>query len=145
LELAQWLATASLPLLLILGTISLVLITCELSVRLRRQAGRWGSPTDQKAVTLLREWLSPAQLAQFENKGCFDVTGCHSGKRYRIRRGRQANIGELDARGALVATWCFGPEGNLAIGDIMLAQKISLETNEAAALAVANRLDRAFG
>jgi hypothetical protein len=49
------------------------------------------------------------------------------------------NIEELDERGSRVAVWCFLPEGRLALGDIMLAQKIALETNERAALAVANR------
>jgi hypothetical protein len=29
------------------------------------------------------------------------------------------------------------PEGNLVVGDVMLAQKIALETNERAAIAVA--------
>ena len=35
--------------------------------------------------------------------------------------------------------YCFVPEGTLPIGDVMLAQKIALETDERAALAVANR------
>jgi hypothetical protein len=35
--------------------------------------------------------------------------------------------------------WCFVPRGQLVPGDVMLAQKIALETNETAALAVANR------
>jgi hypothetical protein len=37
-----------------------------------------------------------------------------------------------------VAVWCFGPQGYLPVGDVMLAQKIALETNEKAALQVAN-------
>ena len=40
--------------------------------------------------------------------------------------------------------WCFGPQGNLAVGDVMLAQKIALETIEVEALAKANR-NRTFG
>jgi hypothetical protein len=35
--------------------------------------------------------------------------------------------------------YCFIPKGDLVPGDVMLAQKIALETNELAALAVANR------
>src|SRR5262245_40036432 len=85
------------------------------------------------------EWLSSVQLAQYERTGRFDVTGCHSGKRYRICRGRQMNVHELDQNGVQIAVWCFGPEGCLPVGDIMLAQKIALETDEHAALAVANR------
>ena len=94
---------------------------------------------EEKAYALLEQWLSPAQLAQYENNGHFEVRGCHSGKRYRIRRARQMNIDELDEAGARSAAWCFGPEGNLPIGDVMLAQKIALENDEQTALAVANR------
>jgi len=94
---------------------------------------------EEKAFALLKQWLSPAQLAQYENNGHFEVRGCHSGKRYRIRRARQMNIDELDEAGARSAAWCFGPEGNLPIGDLMLAPKISLENDERTALAVANR------
>jgi hypothetical protein len=49
------------------------------------------------------------------------------------------NIDELDTGGNVVNRWCFGPQGNLAIGDVMLAQKIALETIEIEALAKANR------
>jgi hypothetical protein len=49
------------------------------------------------------------------------------------------NIYELDQNDVQIAIWCFGPEGCLPVGDIMLAQKIALETDEHAALAVANR------
>jgi hypothetical protein len=94
---------------------------------------------DIKACTLLKEWLSPEQLALFESKGYFEVKGSHSGKRYRIRCAPQFNIDQLDAKGALAAVWCFGPAWNLPVGDIMLAQKIALETDEQGALAFANR------
>lgn len=33
--------------------------------------------------------------------------------------------------------WCFLPERALAVGDVMLAQKIALETDQAAVLAIA--------
>jgi hypothetical protein len=52
------------------------------------------------------------------------------------------NLDELDERGTRTAAWCFGPEGELPIGDVMLAQKIALENNERAALALANRGSR---
>jgi hypothetical protein len=38
-----------------------------------------------------------------------------------------------------VAQWCFSPHGNLVVGDILLAQKIALETMEHDALRIANR------
>jgi hypothetical protein len=94
---------------------------------------------EQRAYTLLKRWLSPEQIARFESYGYFEVRGSHSGKCYRIRRDRNMNIDELDGKGFRVAVWCFGPAGQLPLGDNMLAQKIALETDEQAALAIANR------
>jgi hypothetical protein len=68
----------------------------------------------------------------------FEVIGSDTGTRYRIRHGRMMNIDELDSAGNKVCEWCFLPAGNLAIGDVMLAQKIALETYESGALAVAD-------
>lgn len=90
-----------------------------------------------RGLALLKEWLTPEQLAQYEAYGHFEVIGCHSGKRYRIRRGIGMNIYELDADGWPHAGWCFVPRDTLVAGDVMLAQKIALEANERAALAVA--------
>jgi hypothetical protein len=94
---------------------------------------------EEKGFTLLKQWLSEAQLAQYESRGYFEVMGRESGKHFRIRPTRQMNVDELDEHGARTAAWCFGPDGELPIGDVMLAQKIALENNEHATLAVANR------
>jgi hypothetical protein len=94
---------------------------------------------EARGITLLRQWLSPEQQAQFDASKCFDVVGCDSGKRYRIRHGTGTNVHEIDDAGRPVMGWCFVPSGHLVAGDVMLAQKIALETNERAALAVANR------
>jgi hypothetical protein len=94
---------------------------------------------EARGITLLREWLSPEQQAQFDAWKCFDVVGCDSGRRYRIRRGTGTNVHEIDDAGRLVMGWCFVPSGHLVAGDVMLAQKIALETNERGALAVAVR------
>lgn len=103
-----------------------------------------GPQVDPKAeargLTLLKAWLAPEQRADYEKHRHFEVTGGASGKRYRIRHGRQMNIDELDAEGRKVCGWCFLPEGQLVAGDVMLAQKIALETGELAALQVANRI-----
>jgi hypothetical protein len=93
-----------------------------------------------RAITLLKEWLSSAQREQYERTQHFDVLGSASGRRYRIYHGTQFNIEEVDADGDAVAALCFVPEGRLAVGDVMLAQKIALKTNEPGALAVANRI-----
>jgi hypothetical protein len=94
---------------------------------------------EARGVTLLRQWLSPEQQAQFDASKCFDVVGCDSGRRYRISHGTGTNVHELDNAGRPVTGWCFVPSGHLVAGDVMLAQKIALETNERATLAVANR------
>jgi hypothetical protein len=88
---------------------------------------------------LLRAWLTPEQRAQFDSFGYFDVTGCTSGKKYRIHFGVSANVQELGEDGNPKICWCFVPSGSLVPGDVMLTQKIALETNEQAALGVANR------
>ena len=97
--------------------------------------------SEARGLKLLRGWLSPEQLAQYDAKSYFDVTGCHSGKRYRIRHGTSMNIHEIDHAGHPRACWCFVPETSLVAGDVMLAQKIALETDERSALAVANRFE----
>jgi hypothetical protein len=93
--------------------------------------------SEARGLRLLRGWLSPVQLAQYDTYRYFDVIGCHSGKRYRIRHGTATNIHELDDAGDPTAGWCFVPRDYLVAGDVMLAQKIALETNERGALAVA--------
>lgn len=95
------------------------------------------SVREARGLKLLRAWLSLEQLAQYDRHSYFDVIGCHSGKRYRIRHGTGANIYEIDDAGRLRVGWCFVPEDNLVAGDVVLAQKISLETDERGALAVA--------
>ena len=93
---------------------------------------------EQRGLNLLRGWLSQEQRAQYDAHGYFEVTGCHTGKRYRIRHGNGANIIELDDAAMPITGWCFVPRGPLVAGDVMLAQKIALETDERGTLAVAN-------
>jgi hypothetical protein len=97
------------------------------------------SNAELRGINLLKEWLSPEQLAQYEFYGYFDVIGRHSGTRYRIRYGTAMNITQLGSRGNVEAGLCFVPCEQLVAGDVMLAQKIALETDEWSALAVARR------
>jgi hypothetical protein len=94
---------------------------------------------EARGIKLLREWLSPEQFAQYDARSYFEVTGCRSGTRYRISHGTSMNIHELDGAGHPHVGWCFAPKGHLVAGDVMLAQKIALETDERGALTVANR------
>jgi len=77
-----------------------------------------------RAVNLLKEWLSPEQLAQYESYRYFDVIGGQSGKRYRIRYGTSMNICEIDSRGRTIEGLCFAPNEILVAADVMLTQKI---------------------
>ncbi|WP_407179194.1 hypothetical protein [Bradyrhizobium sp. STM 3562] len=98
------------------------------------------SSPEAKGRTLLRQWLTPAQRTQFEEQGYFDVVGCATRRRYRVQYGSVANVREIDLEGRFGPFLCFAPEGYLVPGDVMLAQKIALETDEVATLAVANRV-----
>jgi hypothetical protein len=92
-----------------------------------------------RSLLLLRRWLSPAQREQFLRNGYFEVVGNESGKRYRIYTGTSVNAFKLDERGRPQVGLCFGPIGTLPIGDVMLAQKIALETSESKVNLIANR------
>jgi hypothetical protein len=92
---------------------------------------------EARGLKLLKEWLAPAQLSQYDANGFFEVTGCDSGKRYRVHYGAAMNVVEIDEAGHVCAGWCFIPKACLVAGDVMLAQKIALETDERAALAIA--------
>jgi hypothetical protein len=115
-----------------------LLAACSRWARAFRDWYQRPSTSELRGRKLLREWLSPEQLAQYDTHNYFEVTGCHTGKRYRIRHGNGANIIELDDAALPRTGWCFVPRDPLVAGDVMLAQKIALETDERGALAVAN-------
>lgn len=97
--------------------------------------------SEARGLRLLRGWLSPDQREKFDDSGYFEVVGCDSGKRYRIYHGMAPpNVYEIDDAGRPKMGLCFMPLGRLAAGDVILAQKIALETDEHSALKVANRI-----
>ena len=106
-------------------------------------AGPSPQPIDHAAVNakaeeLLRDWLKPDQLAEYLEHGHFHVIGGTSGRRYRIRKGEVVNIVALNGDGSPHCKLCFEPMGSLPVGDVMLAQKLSLELDERRALDAAN-------
>ena len=109
------------------------------SVRQLYQEDRKAKTPAARGMRLLKAWLSTEQRMAFERFGYFDVIGSVTGKTYRIYPGRYANVHELGENGLPREGWCFVPDGNLVPGDIMLAQKIALETAECATLAIANK------
>jgi hypothetical protein len=119
--------------------VALMAISAGVMIMLVAGMEATSSQVERKAVALLQPWLSPEQAEQYSSYRYFEVIGSDTGKRYRIRHGRTMNVDELDSVGNRVCEWCFLPEGKLAAGDVMLAQKIALETFEGQALAVANR------
>ena len=50
------------------------------------------------------------------------------------------NVEQLDRTGKRIRVLCFLPEGGLALGDVMLAQKVALELFETEALQIANTM-----
>ena len=108
-------------------------------LRLSYTRGLETSRSDTRGLELLKDWLSPEQFTSYGQHRHFDVVGSNSGTVFRIHHGTQTNVVELDNTGQPVCRWCFVPDGSLVAGDVMLTQKIALETNERGALAVANR------
>jgi hypothetical protein len=92
----------------------------------------------QRGEHLLIENLSPSQRDQLRATGYFEVRGGTSGHRYRIRKGWQMNVDQLDEKGRRTACLCFSPEGLIVTGDVMLAQKLALELLEPESLKIAN-------
>jgi hypothetical protein len=117
------------------GVVALIVMAALLH-EYRRPRPR--TPADKRAVALLLSWLTPEQEKQWHARGDFEVIGCDTGRRYRITYRPVMNVHELDPDGHPVQQWCFSPEGRVAIGDVLLAQKIALETMEREALALAN-------
>jgi hypothetical protein len=122
-----------LPALVSLIVISALLHECETGWRRRPR-----NEAEEKAVLLLRSWLTPEQDRQWAARHEFVVVGCDTGTRYRVTYRAVMNVHQLDPDGRTTAQWCFAPDGGLAPGDVLLAQKIALETMKRKALALAN-------
>ena len=81
-----------------------------------------------KARALLDRALTPEQRRDLVAKGYFYVKG----KRftYRIREGHSGNVDALDSRGRVIDRFCAHPLGRVPVYDVMLAQKLWIETDE---------------
>jgi hypothetical protein len=120
------------PMALITALTLFAMMDTQLPTReLRRRA-------EEKGLYLLRSWLTPEQDEQWSRESAFDVVGCDTGTRYRITNSASMNVLELDKDGRSVKRWCFTPVGPIVQGDVLLAQKIALETMESHARSVAN-------
>ena len=114
--------------------------------RLRRGIGSSAGPLSlaqrqelakDRATALLLDSLSACQRHQYKDHRYFDVIGGESGKRYRIWHRTMQNIEELGAQGERRCIWCVHP-ADVPLCDVLLAQKIALESFERDALRIAN-------
>jgi hypothetical protein len=92
---------------------------------------------DGKARALLESVLHWDDLAAFKRHGHLVVHG-RSGRRYRLRQGRVANIDVIGRDGRILHRLCAHPDRTMPALDIMLAQKLWLETDEAEFVSRAN-------
>lgn len=83
---------------------------------------------EAKARVLLERALTQEQRRDLFARGYFYVKG----KRftYRIREGHSGNVDALDARGCVISRFCAHPLGRVPFYDVMLAQKLWIETDE---------------
>lgn len=95
---------------------------------------------EKRSLELLWDWLSDAQRRELHFEGHFTVCGEHSGRKFHISKKSSYGLTELDDNGTPVAHYCVVPAGASAVGDIMLAQKVWMETDERSTLAKANRM-----
>lgn len=93
---------------------------------------------EARAEKLLVENLSLQQRLQYEKEKMFVVNG-KSGYRYRIRKGRVANVDMIDRSGKIEHRLCAHPSDAVPDYDTMLAQKLLLEDDEQRFIAVANK------
>lgn len=91
---------------------------------------------EKRAEELLVENLSLKQRERYKRDGWFIVHG--KGCRYRIRRGRIANVDVIARDGEVLRSLCAHPGESVPDPDTMLAQKLMLETAEEEFLRVAN-------
>lgn len=96
----------------------------------------------KRAMRLLRSWLTPVQNHDLTTKEAFYVTS-QIGRTYRITKGTVSNVELLSDDGRTIMRFCVQPAGAAAFpGDVMLAQKLWLETDELDFLAKANRFEQ---
>jgi hypothetical protein len=83
---------------------------------------------EAKARVLLERALTQQQRRDLFAKRCFYVKGRKFN--YRVREGRSGNVDVLDVSGRVISRLCAHPLGRVPIYDMMLAQKLWIETDE---------------
>jgi hypothetical protein len=83
---------------------------------------------EAKARVLLEKALTPQQRRDLIARRYFYVKGKKFN--YRIREGHSGNVDALDSSGRVVSRLCAHPLGRVPVYDMMLAQKLWIETDE---------------
>jgi len=89
---------------------------------------------------LLLSHLDKASKKIFRRHRHIDVWS-QSGRRFRIKEGRENNIFELNADGKAIRKYCIHIQDDVPNCDNVLAQKLMLECREADFLKIANARD----
>lgn len=111
--------------------------------RVRRSALVDGA--QRRSRELLFSCLTEEQRKSVESpRKCFRVVSDMGGI-FEIEYGRMHNVFALDHNGARVEEWCVTPLGDFPIWDVMLAQKLALETDSVALADRANIRDLKTG
>lgn len=104
--------------------------------------GRYSKEVTDRATATLRRLLTDEQRGDFDKDKSFFAVGNASGRTYHITHGRQQNVfvcygtrmDILKGRTGYERGLCFLTEGGLCSEDVMLAQKLVIECNEAEAM-----------
>ena len=83
---------------------------------------------EAKARVLLERALTPQQRRDLYVRRYFYVKGRRF--TYRIREGHSGNVDALDSSGRVISRYCAHPLGRVPVYDVMLAQKLWIETDE---------------
>jgi hypothetical protein len=92
---------------------------------------------DKRARALLLSVLNAEQRAMFGESRCFRVVS-NLGTVFVLFRQRTHGVFKLDAQGNKVEEWCVTPNGRIPLDDVLVMQKLALETDELALRAQAN-------
>lgn len=83
---------------------------------------------EAKARKLLERALTLEQRCDLLSRSYFYVQGRRF--TYRIREGHSGNVDALDSDGRVISRFCAHPLGRVPVSDVMLAQKLWIETDE---------------
>lgn len=92
---------------------------------------------DRRARDLLMSCLTEEQRRAYERDKAFLVVS-NLGHIFKITQKRIHGVFKLNAEGLEIEEWCVTPNGPIPVCDVMLAQKLALETDEGALRAEAN-------